>query len=239
MTAGASAKSSRTPLLLISAILLIALAIGGVLQLAQGDSDDSGGLPSPEDLPSGVVAVVSGAPASMETVTRAEFEHALEMAAAAADLEGAPEPGDKRYGELKEAAMGELLDAIWIASQAGEMGISVTAQEVADELAKLRKQSFDTNEEYEDFLAESHYSDADVDGRVRTQLFSTAIQQRIQDRADSGQSAQQEELAKFVKRYQSRWRTSTVCRPELAIERCSNGKQPKGQSAWRDNAPPD
>lgn len=230
VTAGAPAKSSRTPLLIIGGLLLVALAIGGILQLAQGDSGDSDTLPAQDELPSNVVAVVAETPDSIATVTTAEFEHALKVAAAAADQKSTPEPGDEQYPELRDTALGELLDAIWIAKQAKEMGISVSAADVSDELEKLKKQNFKTADEYQDFLEESHYTPADVDRRVEIQLLSTAVQERIKNRAGASQRAQEEEFTDFVKDYSAKWRSRTVCAAGFVDgERCSNGKKPQNQ----------
>jgi hypothetical protein len=219
----------------IGGVLLAALAVGGVLRLTQNDSaGSSDALPSPQDLPRGVVAVV-GVPASPQTVTRSDFHRALLQAAASAQVKPAPGPGDPKYPELKEAALGELLDAIWIQGQAEEMGISVTAEEIAAELEKLKKQAFKTGAEYREFLDEAHYSEADVDKRVKTQIVSTAIQRRIQHRAGSSEKKRQRAFADFLKAYNARWRSRTVCANAFVIKRCSNGKQAKAEE--RDATP--
>lgn len=227
MATGTPAKSPWTPLFAIGAVILVALAVAGALRLTQDDSEEGSGTPSPQDLPSDVVAVVVGAPASLETVTKPAFYHAIDLAAASDSLKRAPEPGDKKYRELKEAALGELLDSIWLQAQAEEMGITVTPQEVSAELTKLEKQSFKNKAEYQHFIDESHYTPADIDERVKLQILSTQIQDRLGNRA-TGNRAKQQALAAFVKRYNNRWRSRTVCVPAFAIERCSNGKKAKG-----------
>jgi hypothetical protein len=223
--AGAPAKSSRTPLLVIGGVLLVALAVGAVVQLTQDDSSgDSGSLPSPQDLPSDTVAVISGAAASLETVTQSDFRRALAQAAAQAEVEPVPAPGDEKYDELREKALGEVLDSVWIQGQAKEMGVSVTPGEISRELKKLKKQSFKTEKQYEEFLQEAHFTQADVNERVTIQLLSQEIQDMI-SRRGSSEDERQKAFADFVKRYESRWRSRTVCAPAFAIEHCSNGEQ--------------
>ncbi len=227
MATGKPTKSSWAPLLAIGAVILVGLAVAGALRLTQGDSGEGSGTPSPQDLPSDVVAVVVGAPASLGTVTKPAFDHAIDVAAASDNLKSAPKPGDKKYRELEETALGELLDSIWLQAQAKEMGVSVTPREVSAELAKLKKQSFKSGAEYQHFIDESHYTQADIDERVKIQILSTQIQDRLGDRA-TGKRAKQRAFADFIKRYNNRWKSRTVCAPAFVIARCSNGKETQG-----------
>jgi foldase protein PrsA len=59
------------------------------------------------------------------------------------------------------------------------MGFSVTPKEVAEELKKLKKQAFKTEKQYNEFLKEAHYTQADVNERVKVQILSTKIQEQI------------------------------------------------------------
>lgn len=136
------------------------------------------GIGSPS-IPSGAVAVVEDAPDDIGTITEAQFKHQLAQAAASAQIKPVPKPGDEKYDELKKAALGELLDGIWIRGQAAEMGISVTEKEVAEELKKLKAQAFKTEKQYKEFLKEAHYTQADVNERVEVQIVSTKIQEQI------------------------------------------------------------
>ena len=101
-----------------------------IFAIAQGIGDPS--------IPSEAVAVVEEAPEGLGTVTEGQFQHALVQTAAQEKIKPLPKPGDEKFEELKEKALGELLDSIWIQGQAEEMGIAVTPKEVAEELAKLK-----------------------------------------------------------------------------------------------------
>jgi parvulin-like peptidyl-prolyl isomerase len=141
-----------------------------------------GGIGNPS-VASGNVAVIESAPAGTSPITEKEFEHAFELAAAGAGLKAVPKPGEKQYEEVKKSALNSLFDAVWIQGLAEEKGISVTEQEVAAELKKLKKQNFKTEAEYKAFLKKSHYTQADVNSRVKLQVLSTKLQEQIKEEA--------------------------------------------------------
>ncbi len=135
------------------------------------------------DVSSGDAAVVESVPEEIGTVSEADFKHALFQQAAQGGLKKTPKPGESKYEELKTAAMGELLDTIWIQGEAEELGISVTPKEISTELEQIKKQNFPTDGAYEKFLKESKFTQEDVDDRVKLQLLSTQIQEQINEEA--------------------------------------------------------
>jgi len=155
--------------LLGAAALFVLLFVGFAI-------DQGIGNPS---VPSGDVAVIEDAPEGLGTITEAQLRHSIVIAAASAQGKPVPKPGDEKYDELKEKALGELFDSIWIQGQAEEMGFSVTPKEVAAELKKLKSQAFKTEKQYTEFLKESHYTQKDVDERVKVQILSSKIQEQI------------------------------------------------------------
>jgi foldase protein PrsA len=163
-----SAGLQRLALLAFAALFVLLFVVFAIAQ----------GIGSPS-IPSGAVAYVEDASDDTGTITEEEFRHQLVQAAASAQIKPVPKPGDAKYDELKETALGELLDGVWLQGQAEEMGISVTDKEVAEELKKLKAQAFKTEKQYEEFLKEAHYTQADVDQRVRVQILSTKIQEQI------------------------------------------------------------
>jgi parvulin-like peptidyl-prolyl isomerase len=130
-------------------------------------------------VPSGDVAIVEGVPGGNGAISTADFEHGLDLAAAQAGLKTVPKPGESKYEGLRETALNGLFDSKWIEGLAAEMGISVTPQQVAAELKKLKKQNFKTEAAYQKFLRESHYTQEDVNDRVKLQILSTQIQGQI------------------------------------------------------------
>ena len=149
--------------------------------LVAGSSTSDAERLSPRDLPAGRVAVVTDLPEESGTITEAEFERALEQAAAQAAIERVPQPGDRKYGELKETALNTIFEIVWLEGQAAEMGISIGPREVEREAKRLKDESFQSDAEYEEFLTESRYTGADVERQVRAQVLSTKLQERIDD----------------------------------------------------------
>lgn len=171
---GAAKRSSGlAPLqrlgLLAFGALLVVLFVG--IAIAQGIGDPS--------IPDGDVAVVEDTPGDIGNVTQADYDKALLQTAARAGLREAPRPGDDQYEDVKLAAMGDILDSIWIQGEAAEMGIEVTQKEIDTELESIKRQNFRTEAEFERFLEESHFTEEDVNERVTLQLLSTQIQQQI------------------------------------------------------------
>jgi hypothetical protein len=176
---------------------------------------------TPVELPANTVAIVAEVPRRIGTITKVEFHHALAQAAAQAGRKLTPTPGGSGYGKLKEVAVEERLDTIWIKGQAAEMGIGVTPRKVSRALARLKKQAFKSEADYHRFLKEAHYTRRDVRERVEVQLLSGAIQRRITQGV--GGEAAQKAFSEFIDAYKKRWRARTVCAPEYTIPaRCSN-----------------
>jgi parvulin-like peptidyl-prolyl isomerase len=163
-----SAGLQRLALLAFGALFILLFAI---FAIAQGIGNPS--------VSSGDVAVVEDAPDGLSPVSEAEFKHAFIQAAAQGQIKPVPKPGEKKYEEVKEKALEEIFDAIWIQGQAAEMGITVSKKEIAAELAKLKKQAFKTEQQYKEFLKEAHFTLADVNERVTIQILSAKIQEQI------------------------------------------------------------
>ncbi len=159
--------------LVVFAAVLVAIFV--IFAVAQGI-----GAPS---VPAGDAAVVKGVPAGEGTVTEAEVKRATAQQIAAASSEKKekpPKPGSKKFEELQTAAMGELLDQIWIKGEAEELNLSVTSKQVEESLEEIKKQNFPTAKAYNEFLKKASFTQADVNARVELQLLSTEIQELIQ-----------------------------------------------------------
>jgi parvulin-like peptidyl-prolyl isomerase len=140
------------------------------------------GLGSPS-VPSGDVARVEEVPGDTGRISEEDLERAVAQQAAQGKLKKLPKPGSDKYEELQTNALSELVNAIWVQGQAEEMDLSVTDKQVEDELATIKKQNFGTDKAYEKFLAESKFSEEDVDDRIRLQLLTTQIQESVQGSA--------------------------------------------------------
>ena len=167
-----AAGRQRLALILFGALLVLLFAGFAIAQ----------GIGSPS-VPSGDVALVEDVPDDIGNVSQQDFDRAIVQQVSQAKLKKTPERGSDKFEELKEAALGELLDQIWIQGQAEELDISVTDKQVEDELATIKKQSFGTDGAYEKFLKESKFTQEDVNDRVRLQLLSQQIQQKVNGEA--------------------------------------------------------
>jgi parvulin-like peptidyl-prolyl isomerase len=186
-----SKAAGQKRLVLVGFAALLVLLFAGIA-IADGIGDPT--------IPSEAVAIVEDAPGDIGTITEAELRHAVVQAAAESQVSPVPKPGDEQYDGLRETALGELLDSIWIQGQAAEMGYSpVTPQEVAAELKKIKEQSFQSEKQYQEFLEESHYTDEDVDRRVTLQILSTKIQGQIQEDAPTPSSSEIENYYEAAK----------------------------------------
>lgn len=169
--------------LLVFAVLAIGLFV--VIAVAQGL-----GRPS---VPSGDAARVSGVPVKdsglsdeekkeRSEITEDQVKRAIAQQIAAVTSEGkekAPKPGSKKYEELEKAALGELLDQIWVKGEAEELGISATSKQKEESLAEVKKANFPTPAAYKEFLKKSHFNQKDVDDRIELQVLSTDIQEQV------------------------------------------------------------
>lgn len=181
-------KGLKRLALLGFAALLVVLFLG--FAIAEGIGDPS--------VPSGDVALVEDAPEGLGTVSEEELEHAIEITAIGSQIKPVPKPGDEKYDELKKSALAEIFDTIWLQGQAEEMGIVVTPKEAEDELEKV-KQSFKSDKQFEEFLEESHYTQKDVDQRLRAQILVKKIQDQLKEEAPTPSSREIEDYYEAAK----------------------------------------
>ncbi len=167
---GRSRGTQRLALVLFAAVFVVLFVVFAVAQ----------GLGAPS-VPSGDVAKVSSLPSGEDTISEAEVKRAVGQQIVAKAEKKAPKPGSKKYEEFKEAALGELLDQKWIQGEAEELGITVTPKQIETELATIKKQNFPTAKSYEEFLKKSHFTQADVDSRVKLQVLSNEIKERVEN----------------------------------------------------------
>lgn len=207
-------------------LLCVATAVA-MLALAGWSAASPTTLPAPEELVPNTVALVAEVPPRRGTITKAEFHHGMELAAAQAKDSPQPRPGERGYERLKTTVLKSMFEAIWIVGQAAEWDITVTRSEVKGEVARVKRESFRSADEFRQFLRESHYTQRDVYERVEIQLLSTGLQERLVKQIDArNPHEEQQGFLEFLDEFNERWRSRTVCAPEYAIERCSNGPVP-------------
>jgi parvulin-like peptidyl-prolyl isomerase len=180
---GRGSRAGQRVALILFAVVFVALFV--VFAVAQGL-----GAPS---VPAGDIALVSNVPSDVGHISEADYEKSVEQQSAQAGLKKAPKPGSKKAEELHKAAIGELLNTVWLFGEGEELGIKVTSKEVEAELAKVKKESFKTEKAFQEFLKESHYTEEEVNKRLELQVLSTKIQEKITKEAPPASEAEVEE----------------------------------------------
>ena len=94
--------------LIVFAALLVLLFVG--FAVAQGIGSPS--------VPDGDVAMVESVPDDVGQISEKDLDRAVEQQVAEAKLKKTPEPGSDKYLELRDAALGEILERTWIFGQA-------------------------------------------------------------------------------------------------------------------------
>lgn len=219
-----SAGRQRLALILFGALLVV-LFVG--FAVAQG-------LGSPS-VPSGDVAMVEDVPDGNGQISQKDFDRALVQQVAQAKLKKTPARASKKFEELKEAALGELIDQIWIRGQAEELDISVTDKQVEEELATIKKQNFGTDKAYAKFLAESKFSQEDVDDRVRLQLLSTQIQEKVS--ADAPKPSSDEISAYYEAEKEAQFTTKASRDIRLVINKDKSQVEAAKKALEEDSSP--
>lgn len=207
--------AARRALLAFGVLFVVLFAI---VAIAEGIGDPS--------IPSGDAILVENVPGDVGNVSVADVDHAIETTAAGQGQKKAPKPGDPKYEETKEEAEKILLEGIWIQGLAHEWGIEVTDQEVAKKRKEIKKESFKTEAEFQKFLKESHYTQADIDSRVRTQILSEKLQGELKEKAPK---PTQNEIENY---YEAAKATQFTQKPSRDLRVVLNKDQKKAQEAF-------
>lgn len=130
-------------------------------------------------VPSDDVAVVSDVADDAGNVSKAEYAVAFRQSWKRTGLEKAPKAGDSQYETVRDGAMNDLLDQVWLTGEAEELGISATPREVRNELQTIKDTQFPNEKAYEKFLEDSGFNEQQVLDRVKLQVLSRKIEEDI------------------------------------------------------------
>lgn len=223
-TAGKSAGRNR--LLVIGfAVLFVGLFVG--FAVAQGIGADS--------VPAGDIVVIHSAPEGMGNISEKEYEHNFESAAAQSGAKKPPKPGSKKYEEVREVALAELIEGVWLRGEAESLGIEVTEKKIEEELAAIKKSSFPTPAAYKEFLETSHYTQEDVNDRVELQVITKEIQNHV---ANSIKPPTKGEISDY---YDAAKSSKYTVKPTRDVRLVVNKEKPEVEKALealeKDNSP--
>lgn len=86
---------------------------------------------------------------------------------------------EQQYKSLQQEVLGFLISAEWVIREAGHLGVKISDQEVKKEFEKIKSQQFPKAAEFQKFLATSGQTISDLLLRVKLNLVSAKIQQKI------------------------------------------------------------
>ncbi len=86
---------------------------------------------------------------------------------------------ESQYKTLQSEVLGFLISSNWVLGEAAELGISVPDATVKKEFEKIKDEEFPKAAEFQKFLATSGQTASDLLLRVKLNLLSTKIQQKV------------------------------------------------------------
>jgi len=109
------------------------------------------------------------------------------QATAAKPAKGQPKPTaaqlksqcEQQYTALKQQVLGFLISANWVIGEAKDQGIKVTDAEVEKKFKELKTQQFPKEADFQKFLTSTGQSVSDLLLRVKLNLLSQKIQQKV------------------------------------------------------------
>jgi len=109
---------------------------------------------------------------------------------------------ETQYKSLQQEVLGFLISSEWVIGEGSSLGVKVSDKEVKTQFEKIKSQQFPKAAEFEKFLATSGQSVSDLLLRVKLNMLSQKIQQKI---AKGKGSPTKAEIAKYYKENQSRF----------------------------------
>jgi foldase protein PrsA len=109
---------------------------------------------------------------------------------------------ETQYKTLKQEVLGFLISSSWVLGEAGSLGVKVSDKEVKKRFNQIREQQFPKPAEFEKFLASSGQSVSDLLLRVKLNLLSSKIQQKI---VKSKAKVTQAQIQKYYNEHKQRF----------------------------------
>jgi foldase protein PrsA len=121
---------------------------------------------------------------------------------------------DQQYKQLQQQVLGFLISSDWVLGEAGALGVKVTDAEVHKQFAKIKSSQFPRAAEYEKFLATTGQSTSDLLLRVKLNLLSSKIQEKVAKRKHAVSKA---EIEKYYNENKQRFGTPEKRNVELIL----------------------
>lgn len=109
---------------------------------------------------------------------------------------------EQQYKSLQQEVLGFLISSAWVLGEGESLGVSVPDKEVKKRFDTVKEQQFPKPAEFEKFLASSGQTVSDLLLRVKLNLLSSKIQQKI---VKSKANVSQADIAKYYNEHKSRF----------------------------------
>jgi parvulin-like peptidyl-prolyl isomerase len=140
---------------------------------------------------------------------------------------------EQQYDALQKQALGYLISTRWLEGEASEQGIKVSDGEVQRQFQQIKSQQFHSEADFQKFLATSGEGISDLLLRVKTNLLSSKVQQKITEAVNN--KSKQAEITSYYNENKSRYSqpqkrnilvvlTATQAQAEAAKTEISSGK---------------
>lgn len=111
---------------------------------------------------------------------------------------------EQQYKSLQQQVLGFLISSAWVLGEAESQGVKVTDAEVKKQFEQIKNQQFPKAEEFKKFLATSGQSVSDILLRVKLNLLSSKIQQKVSKEKGN---VSQEQISKYYNSHKSQFGT--------------------------------
>jgi foldase protein PrsA len=139
---------------------------------------------------------------------------------------------EQQYTALKQQVLGYLISANWVLGEGSSLGVKVSDKEVKKQFEQVKSQQFPKPADFQKFMANTGYTVSDILLRVKLNLLSSKIQQKV---AKGKGNVTKAEIAKYYEQHKSQYGqperrniliilTKTQAQAEAAKKEISSGK---------------
>jgi foldase protein PrsA len=125
---------------------------------------------------------------------------------------------EQQYKSLQQEVLGFLISSSWVLGEAKSLGVKVSDNEVRNQFLHIKHQQFPKPAEFEKFLATSGQTVSDLLLRVKLNMLSQKIQQKI---AKSKPAVTNAEIQKYYNENKSRYGTPEKRNVEMILTKTS------------------
>ena len=86
---------------------------------------------------------------------------------------------DQQYKALRDQVLQLLASFEWIKGEAKDQGVKVSEADVKKRIDEIKKQQFPKKGDFEKFLKDSGYTQADIEAQTRTELLTNKIRDKV------------------------------------------------------------